>query len=124
MKISRAVKPQPLKRHLQFSQKIFGFFSKIFKLTLFFELLQIFIEKLSFESYCELVKLFSLSQFKLVQKIIRRAMLRGQTVNWIGAQFGVCMFLDSRDKSLNMFQNVSGFYLQNSCGLCVQKRLT
>ena len=28
--------------------------------------------------------------------------LRGQTVHWIGAQFCVCMFLDSRDKSLNM----------------------
>ena len=25
--------------------------------------------------------------------------LRGQTVHWIGAQFCVCMFLDSRDKS-------------------------
>ena len=38
--------------------------------------------------------------------------LRGQTVHWIGAQFCVCMFLDSRDKSLNMFQIVSGFHLQ------------
>ena len=27
----------------------------------------------------------------------------------IGAQFCVCIFLDSRDKSLDMFQNVSGF---------------
>ena len=38
--------------------------------------------------------------------------LRGQTVHWIGAQFCVCLFLDSRDKSLNMFQNVSGFRVQ------------
>ena len=30
--------------------------------------------------------------------------LRGQTVHWIGAQFCVCMFLDSRDKSLNMWK--------------------
>ena len=25
-------------------------------------------------------------------------------MHWIGAQFWVCMFLDSRDKSLNMFK--------------------
>ena len=31
--------------------------------------------------------------------------LRGQTVHWIGAQFCVCMFLDSRDKPLNMFKS-------------------
>ena len=30
--------------------------------------------------------------------------LRGQTVHWIGAQFCACMFLDTRDKSLNMFK--------------------
>ena len=30
--------------------------------------------------------------------------LRGQIVHWIGAQFYVCMFLDSRDKSLNMLK--------------------
>ena len=30
--------------------------------------------------------------------------LRGQTVLWIGAQFCVCMFLDSRDKSLNVLK--------------------
>ena len=30
--------------------------------------------------------------------------LRGQTVHWTGAQFCVCMFLDSRDKSLNMLK--------------------
>ena len=30
----------------------------------------------------------------------------------IGAQICVCMFMDFRDKSLNMFQNVSGFDLQ------------
>ena len=28
--------------------------------------------------------------------------LGGQTVHWIGAQFCVCMFLDSSDKYLNM----------------------
>ena len=38
--------------------------------------------------------------------------VRGQTVHWIGSQFFVCMFLDYRDKSLNKFQNVSGFQLQ------------
>ena len=42
--------------------------------------------------------------------------LRRQTEHWIGAQFCVCMFLDSRDKSLNMFQKVSGFYKQNFSG--------
>ena len=31
-------------------------------------------------------------------------LLRGQTVHCIGAQFCVCMFLDSRDKSLNMWK--------------------
>ena len=30
--------------------------------------------------------------------------LRGQIVHWIGAQFCVCMFLDSIDKSLNMLK--------------------
>ena len=39
-------------------------------------------------------------------------MSMGQTVYWIGAQFFVCMFLVSRDKSLNMFQNESGFRVQ------------
>ena len=36
--------------------------------------------------------------------------LRGQTLHWIGAHFCVSMFLDSRDKYLNMFQNVSGLH--------------
>ena len=49
---------------------------------------------------------------------------RGQTVHWIGAYFFVCMFLDSIDKPLNMFQNVSGFHLQNVRGLRVQKAIT
>ena len=30
--------------------------------------------------------------------------LRGQTMHWIDAQFCVCMFLDSRDKPLNMLK--------------------
>ena len=30
--------------------------------------------------------------------------LRGQFVHWIGAQFGVCMILDSSDKSSNMLK--------------------
>ena len=34
---------------------------------------------------------------------MKRRSLGGQTVNWIGAQFCVCMFLDSIDKPLNMF---------------------
>ena len=38
-------------------------------------------------------------------------------MHWIGAPFCVCMFLDSKDKSLNMFQNVSGFLLQNFSGI-------
>ena len=33
---------------------------------------------------------------------VPRISLRSQTVHWIGAQLCVCMFLDSRDKSLNM----------------------
>ena len=37
---------------------------------------------------------------------LKQKTLRGQTVHWIGAQFCVCMFLDSRDKSLNMFKFV------------------
>ena len=32
-------------------------------------------------------------------------------MHWIGAQFGICMFLHSTDKS--GFQNVSGFHLQS-----------
>ena len=31
--------------------------------------------------------------------------------NWVGAQFCVCMFLDSRDKSLNMSEKVNRFHL-------------
>ena len=50
--------------------------------------------------------------------------LRGQTVHWIGAHFCVCMFLDSIDKALNMFQNVSGFHLQNFHGFRVQIPVT
>ena len=36
-------------------------------------------------------------------------------LHWIGAQFCVCMSLDSdsRDKSLNMFPKVREFHLQN-----------
>ena len=34
-------------------------------------------------------------------------------MHWIGGQFCVCMFLHSRAKYLNMFQNVSGFPLQD-----------
>ena len=30
--------------------------------------------------------------------------LRGQIVHWISAQLCVCMFLDSRDKSLNILK--------------------
>ena len=41
-------------------------------------------------------------------------------LHWIGAQFCVCMFLDSIDKLLNMFQNVSGFHLRNFRGFRVQ----
>ena len=33
-----------------------------------------------------------------------RFLLRGQTVHWIGAQFFVYLFLDSIDKSSNMFK--------------------
>ena len=32
------------------------------------------------------------------------ATLRGQTLHWIGAQFSVFFFLDSRDKPLNMLK--------------------
>ena len=50
--------------------------------------------------------------------------LRGQTVHWIGAQVSSCMFLDSRDKFLNMFQNVSGFHLQDFRGFRVHILVT
>ena len=30
--------------------------------------------------------------------------LRGQTVHWIGARFGVCSSLESREKCLNMLK--------------------
>ena len=50
--------------------------------------------------------------------------LRGQTVHWIGAQFCVCMFLDSRDKSKNMFQNVSEFHKQKFSGYRVHILVT
>ena len=45
-------------------------------------------------------------------------------MHWIGAKFCVCMFLDSRDKSLNMFQNVGGFQLQKFRGFRVQIAVT
>ena len=38
--------------------------------------------------------------------------LLGQTVHWISAQFFVSMSLNSRDKSLEMFQSFSGFRVQ------------
>ena len=40
----------------------------------------------------------------LLRKDLKGFALRGQTVHWIGAQFCVCMFLESRDKSLNMLK--------------------
>ena len=49
---------------------------------------------------------------------------RGQTVHWIGAYFCVSMFLNSRDKSLNMFQNLSGLHLQKFRGFRVQIPVT
>ena len=42
--------------------------------------------------------------FRLYPFITPRKTSRGQTVHWLGAQFCVCMFLDSRDKSLNMLK--------------------
>ena len=33
-------------------------------------------------------------------------------MNWVAALLCVSMFLDSRDKSFNMLQIVSGFHLQ------------
>ena len=50
--------------------------------------------------------------------------LRGQTVHWISARFCACMFLDSRDKYLNMFQKVSGFHLQDLGGFRVHILVT
>ena len=38
--------------------------------------------------------------------------LQGQTVHWIDAEFCVFMFLDSRNNSLNIFQNVSWFHFK------------
>ena len=34
-------------------------------------------------------------------------------MHWIGTHFCVGMLLDSRDKYLNILQNVSGLYLQD-----------
>ena len=45
-------------------------------------------------------------------KLYRRTRPNCTRPNWIGAQFCVYMLLNSRDKSLNMFQNVSGFRVQ------------
>ena len=45
-------------------------------------------------------------------------------MHWIGAQFCVGMFLDSRDKSLNMFQNMSVIHLPNFRGFRVQAFVT
>ena len=41
-------------------------------------------------------------------------------MHWIGAEFCVCMFLDSIDKLFKTFQKVSKFHLQNFRGLRVQ----
>ena len=43
---------------------------------------------------------------------------------WIGAQFCICLFLDSLEKPLNISQNLSGFHLQNFCGFRVQIPVT
>ena len=50
--------------------------------------------------------------------------LRGQTVHWIGAQFYVCIFLDSLVNPLNMFQNVSGFHKQSFSGFRIHIPVT
>ena len=44
-------------------------------------------------------------------------------MHWIGAQVFVCVFFDSRDKTLNVFSNVSGFYLHDFRGLRVKMRV-
>ena len=44
--------------------------------------------------------------------------LRSQTVHWIIAQFCVCMFLDSRDKSSYVFQNLGGFFISFKSYCC------
>ena len=49
-----------------------------------------------------------------------RISLRSQTVHWIGAPFGVCRSLESRDKISYMFQNVSGFHSQKLGGFRVK----
>ena len=61
----------------------------------------------------------------IISKYIKLfATIRGQTVHWIGAQFCVIVFLDSGDKYLNMFQNVSGFHLQDLRGFRVHILVT
>ena len=55
---------------------------------------------------------------------IKLMTLRGQTVRWIGAQFCVCMFLNSLGKPLNIFQNVCRFHLQIFRGFRVQTPVT
>ena len=41
-------------------------------------------------------------------------------MHWLEAQFGVYILLDSRDKSSNTFQHVSGLHFQNFHGFRVQ----
>ena len=63
---------------------------------------------------------FLFSQFSPNEIIVfNKNLLSGQTVHRLGAHFCVCFFLDSKDKYLNMFQNVSGFHLQDLCGFRV-----
>ena len=45
-------------------------------------------------------------------------------MHWIGAQFCVFMFLDSRDKTFKMFQIVGGLHLQNFRGFSVKVPVT
>ena len=59
--------------------------------------------------------------FWLMNNLKNYLSLPDQTVQWIGAQFCVCKFLDSRYKSQIMFENVSGFHKQNFTGFLVAK---
>ena len=44
---------------------------------------------------------------KFCQNFVQKASLQGQAVHWIGAQFCVCMFLDSSENSSKHDQTLS-----------------
>ena len=69
-----------------------------------------------FQNKMEIKKMHSSSAKKKLNMTIQ-----GQIVCWIGAPIGFCIFLDSKDKSLNIFQSLGVFHSQNFRGFRVPK---